>query len=432
MDLSRPPPTDLPMLSPRLCEIGWLTGGAENDIVLLKRKNESSADPVLTQPLRPNTRIPIYGTKGYVLADEILAQGWRDSVRWMSDKPAYKRMAEYRILEPTLADYVAYSSRLVTPIYPADANLIVSLLDLHPTTPTDPNPAEKIEIFEAGTGHGALTLHLARAIHGANAAAPTLPRLNYGQATARAKGEDIDTVAPPKSVEELELDREIQTEREVFDDWRAQRRAVIHTLDNNPSHSGFAKRTIRNFRRGMYFPHIDFHVGGINEYLSARLRETEEAFLDHAILDLPGTHDYLEIVGKSLKPNGLLVTFCPSVTQILRCVTLVKEQRLPYVLEKVLELGSSVGSGGREWDIRAVKPRAIAKLEAAAREEDEGLSVSESVENIEVSGQGTVASECDSHWETICRPKPGVRTIGGGFVGLWRRMEQKPVKEIVL
>ncbi|KAJ5987724.1 hypothetical protein N7481_002934 [Penicillium waksmanii] len=62
---------------------------------------------------------------------------------------------------PTLDEYVALTPRHVTPIYPYDANLIVSLLDLHPNPPAAGVNKPQIEILECGTGHGSLTLHLA-------------------------------------------------------------------------------------------------------------------------------------------------------------------------------------------------------------------------------------------------------------------------------
>jgi tRNA (adenine57-N1/adenine58-N1)-methyltransferase len=82
----------------------------------------------------------------------------RNLVRTAPTK-AGKDGSDFRIQEVTLDEYVRFSRRLVTPIYPADANLIVNLLDLHPEV-YDPERAgkETLEILEAGTGHGGLTL----------------------------------------------------------------------------------------------------------------------------------------------------------------------------------------------------------------------------------------------------------------------------------
>lgn len=82
-------------------------------------------------------------------------------------------------------------------MYPADANLIISLLDIHP--PIDPEVHTRngpLEIFEAGTGHGALTLYLARAIHGLNPPPPPLPprKPNQKGTVDTTKPEDPDII----------------------------------------------------------------------------------------------------------------------------------------------------------------------------------------------------------------------------------------------
>ncbi|KFX96568.1 hypothetical protein V490_03275, partial [Pseudogymnoascus sp. VKM F-3557] len=141
----------------------------ENDIVLVQKKTDPSAKKILSKPLRPGKRLNT--GLGHIDHESIIGQAPRAILSTESGKGAY------RIYRPTLGEYTNLTSRIVTPVYPADANLIVSLLDLNPTVP-DPSsssPSPPLEIFEAGTGHGALTLHLARAIHAANPAPPPLP-----------------------------------------------------------------------------------------------------------------------------------------------------------------------------------------------------------------------------------------------------------------
>jgi tRNA (adenine57-N1/adenine58-N1)-methyltransferase catalytic subunit len=275
------------------------------------------------------------------------------------------------------------------------------LLDIHPTVP-GADVDGKLEIFEAGTGHGALTLHLAKAIHGANTAAPAIP------------GSTQETDDDHPSNQDLE-------KQDIYEAWRSNRRAIIHTLDVSAKHSSHAQQVVKNFRDGVYFPHIDFHVGNIDTYLTSRLLQTnEEPFLEHAILDLPNTHENLDIVGKALKPNGTLITFCPSITQINACVMHVKEKKIPFFLDNVLELGGGVGVGGREWDVRPVKPRAAVKAQPVR----DGLVNADGVEgdNGDVMENPQELGTLDGGWEMVCRPKVGVRTAGGGFVGVWRRM----------
>jgi tRNA (adenine57-N1/adenine58-N1)-methyltransferase catalytic subunit len=285
--------------------------------------------------------------------------------------------------------------------------LIVSLLDLHPSTPGADNGGgqDKLEIFEAGTGHGALTLNLARAIHGANIAAPPTPERKNG-----------------KDYESTNEGLEAKAKKEAYDTWRAHRRAVVHTLDQSAAYSAHAQKTVQNFRQGMYFPNVDFHVGSIEEYLSGRMSTTDEAFLDHAILDLPNTHQYLDIVGKALKTNGSLVTWNPSITQINKCVMMVKMENMPFILERVIEVGPGLG-GGRDWDVRMVRPRALSKsnLEPTTSESEDGFA-ERILESKDAASVQRPAAE--DGWEMVCRPKVGIRVIGGGFIALWRKMER--------
>jgi tRNA (adenine57-N1/adenine58-N1)-methyltransferase len=259
-----------------------------------------------------------------------------------------------------------------------------------------------------------LTLHLARAIHGANTAAPTIPAYHD-------RFETID-------------------EKKVYQAWQKERKAVIQTLDCNITHSRHAQKVVRNFRHGIYYPHVDFHVGSIVQYLTSRLATSDQKpFLDHAILDLPNTQEYLEIVKKALKPNGTLITFCPSITQINTSVMLVKEKSMPLFLEKVVEVGAGIGVGGREWDVRPVKPRALMKSEAEAlakaqaaeeivedaegeSQDPEGDQDKNSTGEVDEVSSFQPADPQETGLEMVCRPKVGGRISGGGFLGSWRRM----------
>jgi len=325
----------------------------------------------------------------------------------------------------------------------------VSLLDLNPSAPSLLNLArstlpeetfqkieelvpvseqadeDRLEIFEAGTGHGALTLHLARAIHGANAPAPKVPSPKrrkwspMGAEIAQGSGVPLDGISASRVESDSPEDVARLEQETAYNKYLANRRAIIQTLDNSPLHSSHAQKIVRNFRNGIYYPNIDFHVGTIQEYLSSRLAESSGTpFLSHAILDLPDTHAYLTIVAQATKANGSLVTWNPSISQVMRCVDVVREQRMPWLLEKVLEVGLAAGVGGKEWDVRAVRPRAREKAMAEAKKEaqDGETNDIDSVDNAPVDNSG---------WEMVCRPKVGMRIEGGGFVGLWRKMEMR-------
>lgn len=291
-------------------------------------------------------------------------------------------------------------------IYPADANVIVQLLDLHPRNAQNSGHS-RLEVLEAGTGHAGLTLHLARAIHAANGTAPTL-----------------------HSDEAEELRR-----------WRESRQAVIHTIDIKAQYSKHADNVVRGFRRGLYSGDIDFQIGNVSEFLQTQFsaRENSEPFLSAAVLDLPSAEDHLDSVSRALRVDGKLVVFNPSITQIADCVKRIRNERLPLVLEKVVELGPGM-SAGREWDVRVATVRArhakqteepsndeVVTSENGEKKKDEGYKSEETegadstVPVNEPVEQGT-GDEYSRNWAMVCRPKVGKVTIGGGFVGLWSKM----------
>lgn len=303
-------------------------------------------------------------------------------------------------------------------LYPSDTNLIVSLLDIHVDTPSGAsNDEPPFEILEAGTGHGALTLHLARAIHAANP-----PRARTPEFAINVE-EPEDAVYLGESMSDLQ--------ETTIESWKPCRRAIVHTLDISSKHSKHAKKIVQGFRHGLYAGNVDFHVGDVSAWLESQkvTRQTEEPFLNHVFLDLPNADSHLANVAPALRVDGLLAVFNPSITQIAQCVEKIREEKLPYLLDQVVELGAGTI---REWDVRAVRPRSTLK-KADAKESSEA-SDAEPIDPVK--GQEardgelaeTLAKE-DEKWAMVCRPKAGQMVVGGGFLALWRRMERPKRKE---
>lgn len=362
------------------------------DVVLLRQKLNRDASPILSKPLEPGKRIE--GHRGTILHDDIIGKRVRDVVKSLTPR-SRRDGTEYRIYTVTLDEYVRLSRRLVTPIYPADANLIVNLLDLHPDEEAYSSGEERLEILEAGTGHGGLTLHLSRAIHAANSSV----RLT------RDDGVDVESA-------------------------KAQRRAVIHTIDVSPSFSTHAEKIVWGFRNGMYAKNVDFHVGDVSETLEklrAARKDGDEPFLSYAFLDLPSADKHLHNVAAALRTNGTLIVFNPSITQINECAAKVKNEKIGLDLDKVVELGVNGGSGGREWDVRFVRPRAAQK-KSGAHGEEQGLSSDSAEGEAEAlsdtnsdSAMRVPQTDADQEMSMVCRPKVGERIIGGGFLGIWKK-----------
>lgn len=338
---------------------------------------------------------------------------------------------------------------MCTQIYPGDANLIVSLLDIHvsPPCPTD-GATFPLEILEAGTGHGALTLHLARAIHAANAPPPRSAATQPSSSSAASDTETTSssTIEEAEEAEDVSYDAPLAepatTAADPYEAWRKSRRAVIHTIEISAKHSEQAQRTVSRFRRGMYAHSVDFHVGDVSDWITSQLSSHGTTgrgmeFLSHVFLDLPAAEEKLELVAKAMRVDGMLAVFNPSITQIGECVTRIKELKLPFHLEQVVELGPP-----RLWDLRVVRPRSVDRLENARGEKR--LSIKSGEEGVESAGEegaeGSAEGMSDGDvtardleqaeelekkqgaWKMVCRPKVGERVVGGGFLGVWRRM----------
>lgn len=278
-----------------------------------------------------------------------------------------------------------------------------------------------LEILEAGTGHGALTLHLSRAIHAAN---PPLPRTP--PYTSSEHGPE-DALYLGESIADLQ--------ESSLDSWKTCRRAIVHTLDISSKHSKHARKTVQGFRRGMYAGNIDFHTGDVSDWIKSQkvLRKTDNPFLSYVFLDLPNANQHLANVAPVLYVNGLLAVFNPSITQIAECVEVIREHRLPYLLDQVVELGAG---NIRQWDVRAVRPRATLKgAEASTSSSERAVDELEPLSSGDGSTDASKGQDARDNelvenlarqqekWAMVCRPKVGERVVGGGFLGLWRRME---------
>ncbi|KAF2461421.1 S-adenosyl-L-methionine-dependent methyltransferase [Lineolata rhizophorae] len=394
------------------------------DYVLIKEVNDATHEGFL---LRLGGRPTMSTHRGKVSFEDIIGARPRDVISTSTGR-------RYRLFEPTLAEYVLRSPRVVTPIYPSDANLIVSLLDIHVSPPSgevleDEGP---LEILEAGTGNGSLTLHLSRAIHAANTVPPphavrSNPSTSQNPADSMSTYSSASEKSPDEASSSAQPSAEADAAAEAYTHWKRTRRAVIHTIDVVPKHSRHAEKVVRGFRGGMYLGNVDFHVGDAATWIEAEMqrRASSTAFLSHAFLDMPDARDRLETVSRALRIDGCLAVFNPSVTQIADCVETVRKERLPLLLEQVLELGAS--GSLRQWDVRAVKPRVAARDTGAKAVAAEGEGGSES--GVESAGKGVgeqlgqVEYDAkDEGWKLVCKPKVGDRIVVGGFLGIWKKM----------
>jgi hypothetical protein len=197
----------------------------------------------------------------------------------------------------------------------------------------------------------------------------------------------------------------------------------------------------------MYAPHVNFYVASINDWINSqvdarrhesslfRARANAEPFLSYVILDMPACHLQIETVASAMKDGALLVAFVPSVTQIGDCVRIIQDKDLRLQMEKVLELGEGI-SNGRVWDVRLARKRARANEANSMQAANQTLDGKRSAETAaNANTKDAISSEGDSLQNPnvepsrddepvmVCRPKVGKVTIGGGFIGLWRKID---------
>lgn len=221
---------------------------------------------------------------------------------------------------------------------------------------------------------------------------------------------------------------------------------MVHTVDVSHKFAALAERNVTGFRRGIYAGDVDFYVGPVENWIAEQTKRrtktgilssltgssTVAPFLSHAILDMPSAHLRIPHVAPVLRRGGYLVVFMPSITQIGDCVQIIRKQRLPFVQERVVELGLGLTSG-RHWDVRLAYKKSAADPSSwaptaetegeepvsATDAEETGSKVAQNVDEITVPEE----SVKDEEPVMVCRPKVGIRTVGGGFVGIWRRIE---------
>ncbi|ERF68748.1 hypothetical protein EPUS_07235 [Endocarpon pusillum Z07020] len=379
--------------------------------------------PRLSNPLQEGEKLDF--SNGFILHDDII--GARPGQTFKTNK-GY----QYRIEYPDLDTYISKVRRKVTPVYGSYANSIVSLFDIHVAPPTSVEDShEPLEILDAGTGHGSVTLHLARAIQAAN---PPLPDLEL-QAPGSSRKSASDGF--------LERSSSVDEERaQVWHDWRQSRRAVVHSVEISPVYSKHAEhKVVAGFRRGLYSPHIDFYIANVDDWIDGQLGQRKlESFLNYVFLDMPSSHRYLRKVVDAMKENALIAVFVPSITQICDCVQEINANSLPLRMEKTLELGEGI-SNGRIWNVRLASKRARDPIEESSmihrRLGDEDKALQEETDTQSEISSTTTPQEEDSSLPLleagpeeggtskepvmICRPRVGERLIGGGFVALWRR-----------
>lgn len=332
----------------------------------------------------------------------------------------------------------------------------MSLLDINvPSAAPLGRGEEPFEILEAGSGHGGLTLPLARAIHAANTPPPTeLGQIPVTKAQPTRDNSSASETTPPEVQKRRELSED-GAEADPYQSWKSRRQAILHSVDANSRFSEHAQQVVRNFRRGLYYHHVDFYSQDVsawlNHELSTRAKSSSATpFLAHIVLDLASPEKLLAVAAEALRRNGKLILFTPSITQAVQCVQTARANKLRLRLDKVLEIGNWAESGGREWDIGIRMLRALEREELAgsaeskneesegaesaesSKEDMEGAASAESSEDTLDEARTTPDEERDvldlaggNGWKLFCRPA-FARPVRPSFLTVFRKTRGPP------
>lgn len=347
-------------------------------------------------------------------------------------------------------------------MYASCANQILSLLDIHVQPPSVLGSYRApVEILETATGSGSLTLFLARAIQAANMPPPALPGTYWFQNGEAHKRDPRDKETGPELASHIgPLETAEGFQARAFEMWRAQRNAIVHSVGSKPAVSRMAQRLVRNFRRGLYYPHVDFHVSKVRNWIAAQKAARAEGsgeckpWLSHAVLHIEDPEDHLSAVCDALLHDGRLLVWSSNIIDIARCVSEIVKLKLPLDHGPVIEVGVNSKLGGREWVVAPVssrrafdppsaavagkqgrngrKPMSKPRYGAADANEEDIIEGPDSP-----NGQDDVTGDMDGddrgkpndktvdnttrkvYPRMVCRPDRSMTTRDGGFVGYW-------------